>query len=95
MGKSNGFDAMEKGKKKKKRDARRESSEGTDRETKSKKEDNNCEKKQITTWHVFIGWRKSNVLCQFQTEFKFKEKREHTNIDKIKNKNKKISRNEL
>ena len=92
MGKSNGFDAMEKGKKKK--DARRESSEGTERETKSKKEDKNCEKKQITTWHVFIGWRKSNVLCQFRTEFKFKEKREHTNIDKIKNKNKKISRNE-
>ena len=35
-GKSNGFDAMEKEKKKKK-DARRESSEGTKRETKSKK----------------------------------------------------------
>ena len=82
-------------KKKKKKDARRESSEGTERETKSKKEDKNCEKRQITTWHVFIGWRKSNVLCQFRTEFKFKEKREHTNIDKIKNKNKKISRNEL
>ena len=52
MGKSNGFDAMENGKKK---DARRESSsEGTERERKSKKEDKNCEKRQITTWHVFI-----------------------------------------
>ena len=68
MGKSNGFNAMEKGKKKK--DARRESSEGTERETKSKKEDKNCEKRQITTWHVFIGWRKSIVLRQLQTEFK-------------------------
>ena len=51
MGKSNGFDAMENGKKK---DARRESSEGKERETKSKKEDKNCEKRQIITWHVFI-----------------------------------------
>ena len=51
MGKSNGFDAMEKGKKKK--DARRESSsEGTEGERKSKKEDKNCKKRQITTWHV-------------------------------------------
>ena len=58
------------GKEKKKKDARRESSEGKERETKSKKEDKNCEKRQITTWHVFIGWRKSNVLCQFRTEFK-------------------------
>ena len=35
--------------------------EGTERE-KSKEEDKNCESSQITTWHVFIGWRKSSVL---------------------------------
>ena len=46
----------------KKKDARRESSKGMERETKFKKEDKNCEKRQITTWHVFIGWHKSNVL---------------------------------
>ena len=56
--------------KRKKKDARRESSEGKERETKSKKEDKNCEKRQITTWHVFIGWRKNNVLRQFRTKFK-------------------------
>lgn len=74
-GKSNGFDAT---KKKKKKDARREL-EGTKREGKSKEEDKNCGISQITTWHVFIScckrhvfisWCKSSVLHQLQTEFK-------------------------
>ena len=50
--------------------ARRESSEGTERERKSQEEDKNWEISQITMWHVFIGWRKSSVLRQFRTEFK-------------------------
>ena len=54
-GKSNGFDAMEKEKRfKKKEDSGRESYRGN-RERKSKEEDKNCEISQITTWHVFIG----------------------------------------
>ena len=55
-GKSIGFDAMEKKKKRhEKRELQREQ-----RERKSKEENKNYE---ITTWHVFISWRKRSVLC--------------------------------
>ena len=46
-------------KKKKKRHEKREL-QREQRERKSKEENKNYE---ITTWHVFIGWRKSSVLC--------------------------------
>ena len=58
-----------KGKKKKKMQEERVQRERREKQN-PKKEDKNCEKRQITTWHVFIGWHKSNVLRQFLTKFK-------------------------
>ena len=63
-GKSIGFDAM---KKKKKKTWEERVTKGTERERKHKEEDKNCE---ITTWHIFIGWCKSSVLRQLLIEFK-------------------------
>ena len=62
--------AMEKEKKKKKRREKRELNKEQREKEKSKEEDKNCESIQITTWHVFIYWRKSSVLRPLRTEIK-------------------------
>ena len=49
--------------KKKKRCEKRElQREWREKEKFKEEEDKNCESSQVTTWHVFIGWRKISVL---------------------------------
>lgn len=77
-----GFDGMEKEKKR----ARRESYRGNGERKKIQRrrrwevyerremKHKNCEISQIMTWHIFIGWCISNVLCQRWIESKLKMK---------------------